>query len=232
MELNNETWGRPFFIADMRVDPALNTINLGDHAVQVEPQVMHVLLCLAQNANEVVTREDLLREVWKDSFPNDEGLSQAIWKIRAALGDSAKESRFIQTVRKRGYRLIAPVHAQKGVVPMSNLRLRPERRRYNNNLKWAAVVLLCCSAFAIGYLQDPTLEPIEERQWLLTDRQDTLKMTVRALSSLPGKEIPENMLDSLALEAIQAFEARHALADSLGPDTRVQKQSIRRRIAH
>src|SRR5262249_37112264 len=78
-------------------------------AVQVEPKVMEVLVCLARRAGRVVTKDDLVREVWEGRFVSDDVVWRSVRELRRALGDEARDPRFIETIPKRGYRLLAPV---------------------------------------------------------------------------------------------------------------------------
>jgi Transcriptional regulatory protein, C terminal len=71
--------------------------------------VMQVLLCLAAQAGQVVSKERLLRTVWSDTFVGDDVLTRSISELRRVFGDDVKEPRFIQTIPKSGYRLIAGV---------------------------------------------------------------------------------------------------------------------------
>ncbi len=101
-----------FWIGPVAVEPPLNQIRPNGSVHKVEPRVMRVLLCLAARPGEVLTREALLDAVWSDGFPNDEGLTQAVCKLRKAFGDRATHSTVIETIPKVGYRLVAPVSAQ------------------------------------------------------------------------------------------------------------------------
>jgi len=102
---------RAFRIADWTVRPDLNRLTRGDESLAIEPRVMRVLVSLAERPREVWTREELLEEVWGDVVIQEEALTHAISRLRRAFGDSARESRFIETIPKRGYRLIAPLSA-------------------------------------------------------------------------------------------------------------------------
>jgi len=99
----------PFFLGDRLVEPALNRISHGEEAVQVEPRIMHVLVCLAGRAGEVVSRTELLDTVWNKVLVNEEALTHAISQLRKVLDDDPRSPRFIQTIHKTGYRLVAPV---------------------------------------------------------------------------------------------------------------------------
>jgi len=84
-----------------------------DRSVRLEPRVMDVLACLAGDPGRVVTKEELLAAVWDGAFVEEGALSQAIHSLRKALGDDARQPRYIQTIPKRGYRLLAPVEPER-----------------------------------------------------------------------------------------------------------------------
>jgi DNA-binding winged helix-turn-helix (wHTH) protein/TolB-like protein len=96
-------------IGDWGVDPTTNELERGGEVVRVEPKAMEVLTVLAGRAGEVVGREELLAAVWPGVVVGDEALTQAIIKLRRALGDHPRSPSYIETISKRGYRLIAPV---------------------------------------------------------------------------------------------------------------------------
>jgi DNA-binding winged helix-turn-helix (wHTH) protein len=79
--------------------------------IRLQEQPFQVLAALLENAGEVVTREDLRQKIWPaDTFVDfDHSLNTAVNKIREALGDSASNPRFVETMARRGYRFIASV---------------------------------------------------------------------------------------------------------------------------
>src|SRR5438093_10275695 len=79
--------------------------------IKLQEQPFQVLAMLLRHPGEVVTREELQKTVWPaDTFVDfDRGLNKTINKIREALGDSADNPRFVETLPRRGYRFIAPV---------------------------------------------------------------------------------------------------------------------------
>ncbi len=101
----------PFTIGDCRVEPRLNHIVHERGRSEVEPKVMRVLLCLAARPGEVCSRDELLDEVWPDTVVTDHVLTRAISHLRQAFGDTVQAPRYIQTISKGGYRLIADVSA-------------------------------------------------------------------------------------------------------------------------
>jgi DNA-binding winged helix-turn-helix (wHTH) protein len=98
-----------FGVGHWRVDAALNSITGPVETVHLEPKVMDVLVCLADHASDVVSKEVLLRSVWPDTCVTDDVLTHAIFELRRVFGDQARRPGVIQTIPKRGYRLIAPV---------------------------------------------------------------------------------------------------------------------------
>src|SRR5882724_8826112 len=84
--------------------------------VKLQEQPFHVLTVLLQRAGDVVTREELRNQNWPaDTFVDfDNSLNTAINKLREALGDSADNPRFIETLPRRGYRFIVPVTGVDG----------------------------------------------------------------------------------------------------------------------
>jgi transcriptional activator of cad operon len=99
----------PIQVGEWTVDPATNELRRGDEATRIEPKSMDVLRFLADRAGRVVTREELFEAAWPGMVVGDEALSQAITKLRRALGDDPRSPRYIETISKRGYRLTAPV---------------------------------------------------------------------------------------------------------------------------
>ncbi|MCW8906866.1 MAG: transcriptional regulator [Sedimenticola sp.] len=71
----------------------------------MEPKVMSLLLYMVEHAGTIVSREQLFEAVWPGVIVTDDTLTQAIIKLRKALGDNARNPRYIKTVPKRGYLL-------------------------------------------------------------------------------------------------------------------------------
>lgn len=76
---------------------------------RITPKSMGVLLVLVENAGKVVSRDALLAEVWPDTLPTDDVITQAITQLRKAFGQERGDPRYIETIAKNGYRLLAPV---------------------------------------------------------------------------------------------------------------------------
>lgn len=104
-----------FQLGPWLVEPSLNTISRNGTTVHLEPKLMGVLVCLANHPAEVIPKETLLETVWPDTFVSDDVLKHAISELRRVFGDKAREPSFIQTIAKRGYRLVAPVNTVNGI---------------------------------------------------------------------------------------------------------------------
>jgi Tol biopolymer transport system component/DNA-binding winged helix-turn-helix (wHTH) protein len=100
------------------LDPSEHRLLREGRRVPLTPKVFELLRVLVQNAGHLVTKEQLLKEVWPDSFVEEGNLNRAVSVLRKALGESSSE-RFIETVPKVGYRFVAPVRAQSGAGPVS-----------------------------------------------------------------------------------------------------------------
>ena len=102
-----------FRVGPWLVQPSLNTISQNGTTRQLEPKVMEVLMCLAHHAGETLPKEQLLKTIWPDTFVSDDVLIRSISEIRRAFDDDPRESKFIQTIPKRGYRLVPSVEVVK-----------------------------------------------------------------------------------------------------------------------
>jgi eukaryotic-like serine/threonine-protein kinase len=96
-----------------RVDPDKETLLRGGELVPLTPKTFQILLVLVRHNREVVTKDDLMRTVWPDTFVEEANLSRNIFMLRKALGDNSQD-RYIVTVPGRGYRLAEDVHLIPG----------------------------------------------------------------------------------------------------------------------
>jgi cholera toxin transcriptional activator len=128
------------------VNPQAGELRRDGARVKLQDQPFQVLLALLERPNDVVTREELRAKLWPaDTFADfDHGLNAAVKRLRDALGDTAENPRFIETLSRRGYRFIAPVDSQAApppippAVPQPHARLpRPTKR----------IAQLICSAW-------------------------------------------------------------------------------------
>ncbi|WP_373991849.1 transcriptional regulator [Duganella sp. BuS-21] len=118
---------KSFRFGEWRVDPATNTLSCGVLNRQLEPRAMDVLLYLCSHPHVVVSAETLLDACWGDVSPSDNAIHKIITQLRRALDDSATEPRYIETIRKRGYRLLAELSYDDEVNQGSWLHASPFR---------------------------------------------------------------------------------------------------------
>jgi DNA-binding winged helix-turn-helix (wHTH) protein len=98
-----------FRLGEWLVQPQRDRLVHGRTEVHVRPKLMDLLVFLAQHAGQVVSKEDTLTGVWAKPFMGESVLSGLVAELRAIFNDDARRPRFIETVPKRGYRLVAPV---------------------------------------------------------------------------------------------------------------------------
>lgn len=98
-----------FFFGEWQINPSANSLLLGKQVKQLEPKAMDVLLFLCQRAGEVVSSDEIVSHCWPGVDTGDNPLHKIINQLRRALGDSATEPTYIETIRKRGYRTLAEV---------------------------------------------------------------------------------------------------------------------------
>ncbi|MCG6862234.1 MAG: tetratricopeptide repeat protein [Chromatiaceae bacterium] len=138
----------PFFLGDVRIDPPALCIERAGSRQRVEAKVMEVLLVLAQTPGQVVSRQELAREVWGGRFVTDDALTNAVGKLRKALDDNPRKPGVIETIAKSGYRLKiepAPVVADAFPQRASATAATVERP----SLRWWLLGVLLLIAVAI-----------------------------------------------------------------------------------
>src|SRR5215472_12596984 len=113
---------------------------------------MEVLVCLAAHAGEALPKEQLLQTVWPDTFVSEDGLKRCISELRRVFEDDAREPHVIETIPKRGYRLLAPVETVNGTkaspLPTSPLPASDEivDRPTESKRRWRARAIAIAAA--------------------------------------------------------------------------------------
>ena len=142
-----------FRLGPWKVEPLIGEISgpNGD-SQHLEPKVMDVFVCLAEHANELVTREELLDTVWNGQVAADELLTGAISDLRHALQSGPDQHEYIETIPKRGYRLLGQV------LPLAKPGF--QNRLFSNKVIWAAgSVLATILVLLIALNNDALREP-------------------------------------------------------------------------
>lgn len=100
-----------FRVGDWLVQPRRDCIQRDEEVVHLKPKAMAVLVCLAAAGGRVVTRDELFEEVWPDAVVSDATLTQCVVELRHAFRDAARDPQVIETVPRKGFRLIPRVVA-------------------------------------------------------------------------------------------------------------------------
>lgn len=94
---------------NFRIDATQRFLLDGNKEISLPPKVFETLFVLVENAGRVVEKDVLMKAVWAESFVEEGSLARNISILRKALGETADDQKYIQTIPKRGYRFVAPV---------------------------------------------------------------------------------------------------------------------------
>ncbi|HEY4842319.1 MAG TPA: winged helix-turn-helix domain-containing protein [Terriglobales bacterium] len=94
--------------ADFSLDPQNRVLRRSGATVSLTPKAFDLLLVLVQNAGRIVSKDELMKAVWSDSFVEESNLTQTVFMVRKVLDETANR-RYIQTVQGQGYRFLVPV---------------------------------------------------------------------------------------------------------------------------
>jgi TolB-like protein/DNA-binding winged helix-turn-helix (wHTH) protein len=173
------------------LDSRKRTLCRGDSPVSLTAKAFDVLLFLAQNPNRLVTKEELLKAVWGDTFVEEGNLTQYISHLRKALGDAPEQARLIVTIARKGYQFTADVTVTKeGPVDEAV----PEARRHWQKAAavGASAVLLMIVSVASWRHFGSTTPP----------RPQKIMLAVLPFENLTGDPDKEYLADGLTEETI------------------------------
>lgn len=158
-----------FRVGEFEALPRQGTLKGPQETIRLEPKVMAVLVCLARSGGSVVSRDRFAQVVWRGRIVSDEVLSRDISMLRSHLGDNAKEPRYIQTIPRLGYRLVAAVRplvdaVEPAVEPDVEppVATPPPARRSRLWLVGAALLLVVV-ALVVRYTPAPTSPALDVR---------------------------------------------------------------------
>jgi adenylate cyclase len=149
----------PFRLGNWEVRPRRNELKSGQETRHLEPKLMDLLVFMTSNAPEVVSKDAIIDSVWEGRFISEGTLTNTIAELRRALGDDARHPRYIETIPKRGYRVVAAVEPVSSSTS-DDARASPPRRRAILFSAIAAVLLatVVVTAFVLQTRRSP-LDP-------------------------------------------------------------------------
>ena len=162
--------GQVIRFATFEVDLQAQELRKGGVKLKLTGQPFQVLSILLDRPGEVITREDLQKRLWPDTFVDvDHNLNSAINKIREALGDSSENPRFVETLPRRGYRFIASItvngtaaasvsHATEDLSTTASQSMARKRALYALALL-GAVILLAVGLWIYKRRETPAAPP-------------------------------------------------------------------------
>jgi DNA-binding winged helix-turn-helix (wHTH) protein len=116
-----------FEFGPFRLDPTRRLLFRQDQVVPLTPKVLHTLLVLVENSGRVVSKDELMKAVWPDTFVEEGNLTQNISTLRKVLGENPGEHTYIETVPKQGYRFIGTTPGQIEIESAPPPRQRTDR---------------------------------------------------------------------------------------------------------
>jgi len=200
-----------FQLGKWRVYPDQGLLVDGDLQSHLEPKVMEVLIYLAERQDEVVRRDDLIKNIWNGTFVSDEVLSRAISVLRTHLGDDRMTPYYIQTLPKVGYRLLMTVTPISESVSdaKSDSKAAAINRRTE---KWTFVVSITVIIIAVIVLTTKQEVEIDPRSpaafssisdwfdFLITEKEGVVGIT--SIAVLPFDNLSENKESSYFSEGL------------------------------
>jgi TolB-like protein/DNA-binding winged helix-turn-helix (wHTH) protein/Flp pilus assembly protein TadD len=193
---------------EFALDPQNRALRRGGATVPLTPKAFDVLLVLVQNAQRVVTKDELMQAVWTDSFVEESNLTQTVFMVRKALDETA-DRRYIQTVQGQGYRFVVPVKQAasdgQGVeapAPLPAAAGSPEipsptDRRKAWGSRWAAVALVAVALILIAVLALWSL-----RSRLGAQQPDKIMLAVLPFENFTGDPGQDYFSDGMTEEMI------------------------------
>lgn len=178
-----------FTIGDWEVFPGRGVLRRGSQEERPEPKVFEVLLSLAVRDGELVTRDDLVNEVWDGRPTSDEPINRCLSQLRGHLDDRARPYQYVETLQRRGYRLMKPVELQQRTGssvarPVAGARLQ----------LWRIVAVL----MALGFLASI----------LLTWRPWGADVEIRSIAVLPIENLSGDPANDYIVDGIRNVLAR------------------------
>jgi TolB-like protein/DNA-binding winged helix-turn-helix (wHTH) protein/Flp pilus assembly protein TadD len=186
------------------VDLATNRVSRAEETVKLEPKVMKLLAYLADRPAKVITREELEAQVWAGSVVGYDTLTGAIQKLRKAFHDDPKNPRIIETLSKKGYRLVAPVNKSDGTIKSTDTASIP--KRFMQTGLGVVLMILSVTAFIFFWIS-----PWESADNIVAVGPSSLSIAVLPFDNLSGDPGQEYFADGITDDLITGLAKNPAL---------------------
>lgn len=207
--------GTAYCLGEWIVRPHRNCIERGSEVVHLAPKAMALLNCLAKASNSVVTRLEIFDSVWPGAVVSDDALTQRMVELRKAFGDSAQESKVIETIPKIGFRLVPPVNPlPKELIGDQGFHQATSPKRA---LKWLVIAVIGLLIGALTLRNFWAVDPVHQESLA-----DTAKPSIAVLPFVNMSEDSSNeyFSDGVSEELI------NILANVPGLDVRSRSSSF------
>jgi transcriptional activator of cad operon len=178
-------------IGDWIVNPAAGQMFRGGETIRVEARTMRLLLCLAEQAGEVVSIDDLLTQVWSGVVVTPDSVYQAVTALRRLLGDDPKRPTYIATVPRLGYRMIAAVESVGAEKPQAPVQTAPPSKSPPRIIFLLAIV----GALAVGALAFYWVVIRDTAQ--ATSTTATAALNPKSIAVLPFLDLTDGMKEEV-----------------------------------
>jgi transcriptional activator of cad operon len=202
-------------IGGWRADRSDGRLRRDDECRTVEPKVMDLLFVLAARPNQVVPREALMRALWPDSIVGEDTLARCVFKLRRALGDDSRPPRLIETIPKRGYRLIQAESALTAS-PIAALGTGIgfiRRAIAAAMLLAAAIAVIVAHGEHVARSEDPVLARAADSyfQYRPADNEAAIRLYERALANDPESAPALAGLSSALVQGVMRWQKGKAV---------------------
>jgi DNA-binding winged helix-turn-helix (wHTH) protein/tetratricopeptide (TPR) repeat protein/TolB-like protein len=141
-----------FELGEWEVLPAQGVLRCGDREEKPEPKVLQVLLALANRDGDLVTRDELIDEIWDGRPTSDEPINRCLSQLRGHLGDKERPHRYIETLTRRGYRLNQKVRLREPAVTAEEQQ-EPAERVWKPSRLWMAVAAIVVAVLIVVFVR-------------------------------------------------------------------------------
>lgn len=219
--LSDDELQKGFEIGDWVVLPARGELRSGDQVVKPEPKVFQVLMALAARDGDVVSKDELIDEVWDGRPTGDDPIIRCVHQLRSHLGDKGRPYQYVDTLTKRGYCLKQKVRLKASVADVESGVARRTGTWWGIAIvSGIAIVLLLARSLvvddggvtvgSIGVLPCENLSGNEADQYLVDGFKEELVRTLHNIPTVtvkpgrvnyPGLEVPE-IARTLGVESV------------------------------